>query len=155
MLYLQTLKDWATLVGVSLAAVSLVYTAYSARLTLKTNRARFWLDLRNEFAQFDSVHLKLRPGGHWTKGGQPESNEEWALVEAYMSLFEHCELMIRDGLLDRKTFEDIYKYRVGNLLASRDIVKAKLIDERDDWKNFLDLVSRFGLTGFLPSTNLK
>jgi hypothetical protein len=67
---LQTAKDWSALIAVSIAAVSLLYAAYNARLTLKTNRARFWLDLRDQFSRFDSIHRKLRPGAAWAGRGR-------------------------------------------------------------------------------------
>ncbi len=119
---------------------------YNSRLTLKTTRARFWLDLRDRFSRFDEVHLKLRTLGTWTGGAGPETAEEWTQVEAYMALFEHCELMLRDGLLDEPTFRKIYRYRVENLLANRRIVQTTLIEFGDSWTDFLNLVERFGLS---------
>lgn len=148
---LQTAKDWATIIGVTIAAVSLLYTAYNARLTLKSNRARFWLELRDRFSRFDSVHVKLRPRGAWTGGAGPETAEDWAQVEAYMGLFEHCELMLRDRLLDAATFRKIYRYRVKNLLDSQPIVQAKMIEHGESWTEFLNLVRRFGLSDRVAS----
>jgi hypothetical protein len=141
-----TIKDIATIVGVTIAAASLLYTAFNARLTLKTTRARFWLDLRDRFHRFDALHVKLSTNGEWngSKGG-PQSREEWIPVEAYMGLFEHCELMLEDGLLDAKTFRKIYRYRVSLILNNPTIVRAKLIDHAADWDDFLKLARRFEL----------
>ncbi|WP_295626505.1 hypothetical protein [uncultured Nitrosomonas sp.] len=38
-------KDLITILGVLIAATSLVFTAINTHVNLKTNRARFWLDL--------------------------------------------------------------------------------------------------------------
>jgi hypothetical protein len=150
---MQTVKDLATVAGIAIAAISLLFTAFNAHLTLKTTRARFWLDLRDRFARFDPVHINLRPSGAWTIGTNgPTTTEEWAQVEAYMGLFEHCELMLRDGLLDRVTFQHIYQYRVENLLTNQKIVQAKLIERGKSWSVFLELVSRFGLSDRVPQT---
>jgi hypothetical protein len=95
------------------------------------------------FSQHDAVHLKLRPGGEWTVfGSGPTTGEEWAKVEDYMGLFEHCELMLRGKLIDRKTFEAIFSYRLHNLLANRRIVDAKLHNEGESWTLFLSLLKR-------------
>ena len=143
---LTSIKDIATIVGVTIAAASLLYTAYNARLNLKTARARFWLDLRDRFQRFDAVHAKLSRGGAWYgRTGGPQSREEWIPVEAYMGLFEHCELMLQDGLLDADTFRKIYCYRVELLLNNPTIVKEKLIERAGDWGDFLTLTRRFGL----------
>ncbi|HTA46082.1 MAG TPA: hypothetical protein VK789_26740 [Bryobacteraceae bacterium] len=97
-------KDIATIAGLIIAAISLLYTALNSRASLRTNRARFWLDLRQRFAEQDAVHRRLRPGGAWANPSGPASPEEWADLEAYMGLFEHCEVMIDQGLIDSKTF---------------------------------------------------
>jgi len=141
---ISEIKDWATVVGVSIGLCTLMFAAYNSWLTLKTTRARFWLDIRDHFSRFDSIHVKLRPRGDWADGG-PGSEEDWALVEAYMGLFEHCELMLRDGLLDARTFSGIYKYRVKMILDNKTIVQRKLVEQEKDWANFLSLVKRFQL----------
>ena len=104
---ISEIKDIATIVGVLIAATSLAFAAINTRLTLRANRARFWLDLRDRFAKHD-VDRRLRPGGAWTDGSGPATLEEWAEVEAYMGLFEHCEVMLKQRLIDEKTFREIY-----------------------------------------------
>jgi hypothetical protein len=136
-------KDIATIVGLVVACVSLVFTAVNTRLGSRTNRARFWLDLRDRFTRHDSVHRRLRPGGSWADGAGPTTPEEWADVEAYMGLFEHCEVMLHQHLLDEETFNEIYGYRVENILANDVIRCAKLVPPlAAGWKHFLALVKR-------------
>jgi hypothetical protein len=54
----------------------------------------------------------------------PGSDDEADLI-AYMDLFEHCEYMLEDKLLDEKTFKKIYAYRL-NLLLKNNRVKRRL-----------------------------
>jgi len=95
------------------------------------------------FAQHDEVHIKLRPGGDWTiPNNGPKTIEDWAKLEDYMGLFEHCEIMLRRGLLDGETFSLIFSYRLHNIVANRIIVDAKLRRERESWQAFLRLLER-------------
>ena len=139
---ISEIKDIATIVGVLVAATSLAFAAINTRLTLRANRARFWLDLRDRFAKHDVVHRRLRPGGAWTDGSGPATPEEWAEVEAYMGLFEHCEVMLQQRLIDQKTFRDIYAYRLSNLVANDAIRTEKLVRRAEGWQRFLALLRR-------------
>lgn len=136
------LKDMITVGGVIAAAISLMFTALTTWRTAKANRARFWLDLRDHFAQHDCVHRRLRPMGDWSKDDGPKTNEEWASVEAYMGLFEHCEIMLEQRLIDEKTFREIYAYRLRNIVANDIIRQNKLIGHPYGWKRFLALLQR-------------
>jgi len=62
-----------------------------------------------------------------------------------MGLFEHCEVMLREGLIDLKTFSSIYRYRVKNILANKVIVQEKLVKEKKRWTEFIRLTHRLGL----------
>ncbi len=96
------------------------------------------------FAKHDEVHLNLRPTGKWCKPNRPKDNdnEGWAKVEDYMGLFEHCEVMIDDDLIDLKTFNAIFSYRLENLLDNETIVEAKLIEEGKSWQGFIRLLKK-------------
>jgi hypothetical protein len=142
----SAMRDIVTIVGVVIGGISLVFTAFNTRLTSRSNRARFWLDLRDRFARHDDAHRHLRPGGKWSGGGAPTTPEEWADLEAYMGLFEHCEIMMRQGLIDGKTFEKIYGYRVQNIVSNNAIRKTKLVQLSHGWQDFLALVKRLRIT---------
>ena len=60
-------KDLITILGVLIAATSIVFTAINTHTNIKTNRARFWLDLRDRFARHDEVQRLLAPGGSWSE----------------------------------------------------------------------------------------
>jgi hypothetical protein len=140
-------SDQLQTVAAVIALLALVYAARSLDLSRRIVRAQFWLALRDQFARHDEVHRKVRPGGPWAgaQAAGPSSTEDWAAVEAYMGLFEHCEAMIAQGLLDERTFERIYLYRVKNLLANPIIVEEKLVKRAQGWQSFLELVKRMSL----------
>jgi hypothetical protein len=140
---LNAVKNIVTIVGVIIAAGSLAFAAQNTELTRRTSRARFWLDLRDQFEKHDAVHRRLRPGGDWAGArGGPTTVEEWAKVEAYMGLFEHCEIMLDQNLIDESTFEEIYRYRLGNIVANDTIRCEKLCKRPEGWKRFLELADR-------------
>ena len=206
----------ATIAGVVVGIVALVYTAIQVHLSrkanqtnLRVNQATFWLELERMFSKHDEVHTKLRPGGEWSfliglesKGDLQENRisgelrrefektkailpqnaavlvqdngwlivdekkkptyfirkkgkklnvtihyltvREWASVEDYMGLFEHCKIMLDKEMLDWNTFMKIFAYRVGNLLNNRFIVKAKLVEKAAWWVDFIALIGELG-----------
>lgn len=139
-----SLNQWADIASISAAIIAigaLVYTATQVHLSTKVNRAQFWLELRKMFAEHREVHLKLR-NQEWSKN--LPNDEDLAKLEAYMGLFEHCEIMLKEGLLDWTTFKAIYGYRVNNLLDDLLIVREKLIDRRSGWGVFIELLQRMG-----------
>jgi hypothetical protein len=140
---LADLADLATVLGAPFAVVTLVFTTVALRSSAKTSRAQFWLELEKMFAAHDPIHLKLRPGGVWASGESgPSSTEDWAALEDYMGLFEHCELLLRQKLIDWETFARLFSYRVFNVIGHPGIVRAKLVDEMNAWELFIGLVQR-------------
>jgi hypothetical protein len=108
----------------------------------------FWLELRKMFEdKHGDVHRKLMQGGEWHGSDTVPSIEEMPRVIAYMGLFEHCKRMLDDGLIDWDTFEDIYAYRIDNLLSNKMIVRDQLNPELragGGWKTFVALAERLG-----------
>jgi len=144
-----TLQEWAdlgTVIGIPVAAIALFFNAKQTRNAALSARAGIWLELEKMFTVYDSVHRRLLPGGDWANGDPeagPESVDEWASVDDYMGLFEHCEIMIQNHLLDWHTFDRIYSYRLSNIIDNEMIVRAKLIDEAPYWKDFQSLLRRW------------
>ena len=133
----------ATILGAITAVVVLFYTAFQIRQNTLISQGQFWLELEKMFAGHDEVHINLRPGGKWAEAGSgPESVEDWAKVEDYMGLFEHCEIMLSKKLIDWNTFGSIFSYRLHNILENEKIVEAKLIEERNSWEGFLRLLKK-------------
>jgi len=98
------------------------------------------------FAVHDKVHIKLRPGGEWSnsKSG-PKNSFEWAELEDYMDLFEHCEILLKKKLIDEDTFKSIFSYRLQNIIANNTIVGAKLVCEKYYWGDFIKLLKRLNI----------
>lgn len=142
----MNLQDWtniAQIAATTISAFALLYAGRQVTLSTRVNRAQFWLELRKMFHEHKDVHAKLRDGGEWAiDGSGPANSAEWASLEAYMGLFEHCERMMEEGLLDIKTFKSIYEYRIHNIIHNPTIYQAKLVDERAYWKDFLALMKR-------------
>lgn len=142
-LNLDSWTNIATIIGILIATVALSHTACQINQNTKISRGQFWLELEKMFSQHDKIHIKLRSGGAWANNDTgPKSNQEWAEVEDYMGLFEHCELMLRQRLIDWETFEAIFAYRLRNIAANKIIVEAKLMRERQFWQVFIRLLKR-------------
>lgn len=142
----MNLQEWtniAQIAATTISAFALFYAGWQVTLSTRVNRAQFWLELRKMFHEHKDVHTKLRDGGEWAADGSGPSNPaEWANLEAYMGLFEHCERMMDEGLLDIKTFKSIYEYRIHNIVSNSIIYQAKLIDEVAYWTDFIALMKR-------------
>jgi hypothetical protein len=146
----MTLDQWAdlgTVAAVLFAAGAVAVSAAQTRNAAKSARANIWLELEKMFAVHDDVHQRLRPGGSWwarapDRAPGPNTVKEWASLEDYMGLFEHCEIMMQQRLLDWYTFERIYSYRLSNIMRNKMIVDAKLVKEGDKWQDFISLLRR-------------
>lgn len=134
----------ATLAGVFIAALALIVSARQASKSASSARASLWLELRRMFMDYHhTVHLNLRPLGAWSDPRwQPTSAEDMASIETYMGLFEHCEDLLAQHMLDWPTFEAVYFYRVRNLLANDWVRVEKLAKYRESWNRFHRLLRR-------------
>ena len=144
---LTALADLATIVGVPITALALIYAALQLRHSAKTAKGQFLLQIEEQSNLHNEVHRKLYPNGDWgvEKSGAPKCLEEWGKVADYLGFFEQCESLIRDGSLDKSTFKKIYGYRVNNILDNPVIVETKLQGKtRKHYKLFLSLCKRLG-----------
>lgn len=144
-------SELATIIGVVVAGIGVVYAAFQIRRTALISEGQFLLELTKMFKEHDAVHIKLRPAGDWRKIGQsPGTPEEWAAVDAYMGLLERCEVLMAQKSLDQDVFARLFAYRVDNLLAQDAIVDKKLRGgERAHWNDFIKLSARLKKMGVL------
>jgi hypothetical protein len=141
------------LIGLFVGLGGLVVAICTVRHNTKSVKAQFWLALRNDIAKHVEVHSKLRPGGDWCKpNAGPDTAAEWIQIEAYMGLFELCEVLLSQDLIDAATFSVQYEYRLKNILKNDRIVKKKLDDEYEFWTTFIKLVERLNIE---DSSSLK
>ncbi len=69
-----------------------------------------------------------------------------------MGFFEHCEILMRYGVLREEDFRALFEYRLRNIWSSETIVETKLrVDGRKYWENFLLVSRRIGLS--IPDRN--
>ena len=151
----MTLEIIATITATITAAIALGFNAFEIRRSQIVTEANNWLVFRELISKYDDVHINLRPGGEWsesTKG--PTKPEQWSRVESYMGLFEHANIMLNKKLLDTETFKKIYRYRLNNLLNNNIIVKAKLIDNVENWQDFIELCNKVGLDNILKRKDI-
>lgn len=140
-------REWSTIltiVGVFGTFIMVLFTKQQLAQDTKISRARFWLELESLFSKHDIIHTNLRNCGLWNDKSN-FSVSEWSQIEDYMGLFEHCELMLEDNLIDPERFKEIFLYRIDNLIKNEEIYKSKLIEEKDSWSLFLRLLKRFEL----------
>jgi len=64
------------------------------------------------------------------------------MIEDYMGLFEVCERMLEQNIINEKMFKGLYEYRVFNFKNNKALAKRKLIYEYFDWVYFYRLLSR-------------
>ena len=152
---LTEIRDLATIVGVLIGVASLVFAAINTRLNARTNRAKFWLDLRSAFSRHDEIHRKLHPLGDWAGDRRSPTADEQFQVEAYMGLFEHCEIMLEKGLIDEQTFREIYRYRLLNLVRNDWIRVEKLCKLSGGWKRLIALLRRMEVEFSCPAKASK
>lgn len=138
----------ATVIGAPLSFLALVYAGLQLKQSVAIARGQFMLELEKMIASHNAVHMRLRPGGDWSKakgGAGPHSVDEWAETEDYMGFFEHCELLLQDGSVKLASFKALFEYRIHNLMMNERIVHAKLVHEEQSWSLFLGLLDRLGI----------
>ena len=117
----------ATIIGLVLIAIGLIYTGYQIHGSKTAARGEFLLHLDEMFQQHNETHTRLRPGGLWGDGKTgPASVEEWVAVERYMGLFERINILVEDKIIDIDTVDRLYGYRVINISRNKIIQQAKL-----------------------------
>jgi hypothetical protein len=113
-----------------------------ARDNARTGKTQFWIMLRGVFAWYDDVHASFRPGGKWHGSGAPQTAEDMARIELYLGLFEYCDRLLEENLVDSQDFGRSYNYRLSNALKNRWVVGEKLVNRRKDWLRFINLCYR-------------
>ena len=56
----------------------------------------------------------------------PQNAAEWARVELYMGVFEYCDRLLEQGLLNQTDFDRNLRYRLTSIVANPIIVEKKL-----------------------------
>jgi hypothetical protein len=130
----------ASMIAAIAAVAALWIAAYELRQNRLINKERFALDLDEMFDKYSDINEELRS---WHVDKIPPA--KWREIEDYLGVFEHCERLIEDGLLDWQTFQDMFGYRVRNIMSVDQIVGKVRLDEEDrpgTWCNLIKLAGR-------------
>ena len=139
---IQDWAAWATIVGLPIVLLGLWLSAQQLRQTRRTVEVQLLLELRSAFAMHSEVNNNLRPNGAWVGNAGPDNVNEWAMVDAYLGLFEVCNRMLTNEQLSSDMFRNQYYYRLQNIRQHTGIV-AHIVEEREHWTELIALFSRF------------
>lgn len=134
-------------ISASAAAGGLIFNAYQRHRDSKIDRGTFWLELEKMFQRYDPLYMHLRfNGGDWCCQDRvgPSSPEEIAQLCDYLGLFEHCNILLEQKIIDFQTFESIYKTRVIGLLSNK-IIRENELKDRKKWSTFYQLLNKLDL----------
>jgi hypothetical protein len=143
---------WITVAGVIAGLGGLFFTwkavtdaAKKAAQDAIATRATFSVNLRQAFDSHREAHTKLRPLGPWHGSTtEPSDPTDYAKVELYMGLFELCDELLEQKLVQENIFLAQYMYRLNNLLTNSFVTNAKLTKHRQGWLHFINLCYRLG-----------
>jgi hypothetical protein len=135
----------AGLFGLFLTWKAVTDAAKQAAQDAIATRATFSVNLRQAFDSHREVHTKLRPSGPWNGSKtEPSDPTDFAKVELYMGLFELCDELLEQQLVQENIFLAQYMYRLNNLLSNSFVTNAKLTEHRRGWLHFINLCYRLG-----------
>lgn len=140
--------DILTAIGTMLTGIGLIYTGIQVKLSRKTARSQFLIQLYQLMEQHNEVHARLTGMG-WPDGRKgPETIEEWIKVGRVLGIFEYIQILVEDGIIELDTVDELYSYRLFHLVNNEIIWKrhfaaggawhgvVKLLDELKDRKMF-------------------
>jgi hypothetical protein len=110
----------------------LIFNAVETRKQSRVARGNFWLELEKMFQHYDSFYRHLRfKRGDWicSESIGPCTEDDIAQLCDYLGLFEHCNNLLKNRIIDLETFSSIYKTRVIGLL-SNGMIRQELQDRK-------------------------
>jgi hypothetical protein len=121
-------------------AIAAARSAGAAEATQRAQAKRLLFDVDRALADFDDVHQALRASPpRWFAPGEEDEPSKWVRVERYMGTFERVQVLVAAELLPIELVEELYGYRVSNLVNDPLIYREKLVKRADGWKRFIDL----------------
>jgi hypothetical protein len=132
--------DILTAVGVLITGIGLIYAGIQIRLSRKTTRSQFLLQVYELMEQHNEVHARLTGLG-WPDGRVgPQTVEEWIKVGRLLGLFEYIQILIEDGLIDLKTVDQLYGYRLF-YAYSNEVIRARHFNDDGRWNGVMKLLN--------------
>jgi hypothetical protein len=134
----KTAKEHAEAAGRTAAAAE--SQAKAAHHHAAAQIAALLFEIDRALRDFEDVHAALRPGGPgWFGPGDERLREKWIPVERYMGTFERVQALMEIGLVEAGLIEELYGYRIGNLVADPVVYRHKLVENANGWRRFIEL----------------
>jgi hypothetical protein len=131
--------DVLTAIGAMLTGIGLIYTGIQVKLSRKTTRSQFLIQLFQLMEQHNEIHGRLTGLG-WPDGRKgPDTVQEWLQVGRLLGLFEYIQILVQDGLLDLNTVDELYSYRLFHLWNNEIIRQRHFADDRT-WTGVVKLL---------------
>lgn len=120
-------------------AIAAAQSAGAAEATLTAQSKRLLFDVDRALAESDEVHVVLRSNPAQLFNGGEADEAVWVRVERYMGTFERIQVLVEAGTFLIGLVEELYGYRVSNLVQHEAIYREKLVKRADGWSRFIKL----------------
>ncbi len=123
--------------------VGFIFAIVQLRNQSRDSRTNVMFQLMQMFRDYDDIQVAFRPGGKWNDKC-PETAEDWARIDNYLGLYEHCEVLIQLNRIEPEFFERAYRVPLENALLHSD-VQHKLQGEYECWHDLWALCKRYNI----------
>jgi hypothetical protein len=128
-------------IGALLTGIGVIYAAIQLRISRKIGRSEFLIRLYELMEKHNELHLKLTVKGFDLKGGtQPLTPDDWLDIGQLMGTFEYIHILVQDKILDVKTVDLLFSYRIIPILKNKHIYDRYFSSENNYWLRFSALV---------------
>jgi hypothetical protein len=149
---IMTFEQWswiASIAGSLIALVAFPMVVWQLHIgqqqrkdAVRLSTSQVLLAADGVLASYAGIAEKLRPGGDWAIDSKNHPNdEELALVEPYLGVFERIFVAVAAGQLQGEIVDQLYGYRLANIWNNDRLVEAKLQNARlkHSWKRLIAL----------------
>jgi hypothetical protein len=130
------LKDYVPLIAALAAVAGLFFTSHTIKKNTSINAGLFLIKFKNFFNDDEKVKIY-----HKINKNKSLEDNEWHIVDDYMGMFEIMYKMVHEGVLKKKDVNDLFKYRIIDIMKNKSIFFNRLIAEYKYWKNFYYLLA--------------
>jgi hypothetical protein len=122
--------------------ITLSCSIYQQWRTNKVTKADMWLKLETMLStcRRERVHLNIMDKKYPKEKFIKTDDSYW--VDDYLGIFELCFIMIKQRVINLKTFKAVYRYRLIYFLQYELLVKEKLIKEGYYYETLYKLFSK-------------
>lgn len=134
------LADILSVIGLSLTGFGLFYAGMQLRDSRKVSKSQFMLELYKIIDEHNELHLELTKQGFANGTFQPRTDEEWLRIGRLMGLFEHINSLEKSGIIDIRTIDKLYSYRIIPLVKNEHIYDKHIDPNTKSWLGFKELL---------------